>query len=106
MKIHTYKGNQGCEEAETEKPVIPTNITFSHNFLQNFQISCLKNQHAKNQIVCLTASFTIVAFWRSERPHNSLENEVKHTDIVSLIAFLEIRILCKAKQESFDVITG
>ena len=37
---------------------IYTNILFSH-FSQYVQISCLKNQHAKNQIVCLTASFTI-----------------------------------------------
>ena len=37
---------------------IYTNILFSQ-FSQHVQISCLKNQHAKNQIVCLTASFTI-----------------------------------------------
>ena len=34
-------------------------LTFTHNFPQHVQISCLKNQHAKNQIVCLTTSFTI-----------------------------------------------
>ena len=38
---------------------IDTNITYTHNVLQHVQISCLKNQHAKNQIVCLTTSFTI-----------------------------------------------
>ena len=36
-----------------------TNVTFSHNFSQHVQISCLKNQHAKNQIACFNASFTI-----------------------------------------------
>ena len=38
---------------------IDTNITYTHNVSQHVQISCLKNQHAKNQIVCLTSSFTI-----------------------------------------------
>ena len=38
---------------------IHTNITFNHNF-PHVQTSCLKNQHAKNQIVCLTTSFTIL----------------------------------------------
>ena len=38
---------------------IHTNITFTHSFSQHVQISCLKNQHAKNQIVYLIASFTI-----------------------------------------------
>ena len=31
---------------------IHTNITLTYNF-SHAQISCLKNQHAKNQIVCL-----------------------------------------------------
>ena len=42
---------------------IHTYITFSHNFSQHVQSSCLKDQHAKNQIICLTAFFTI-AFWK------------------------------------------
>ena len=63
---------------------------FSHNFSQHVQILCLKNQHAKNQIVCLTATFTIALqkdkvkvshaktnqiFWSNENastePHNN-----------------------------------
>ena len=38
---------------------IHTNVIFSHNFSQHLQMSCLKNHHAKNQIVCLTISFTV-----------------------------------------------
>ena len=45
--------------------VIHKNITFSHNFSQHIQISCLKNQHGKNQIICLTAPIT-VALQRDE----------------------------------------
>ena len=42
-----------------ENSEIHVNITFSHNFPQHVQISCLKNQHGKNHIVCLTVSFKI-----------------------------------------------
>ena len=38
---------------------IHNNITFGYIFSQHFQMSCLKNQHATNQIVCLNAPFTI-----------------------------------------------
>ena len=40
-------------------------MTFTYNFSQHLQISCLKNQHAKNQIVCLTTSFTI-PLWKDK----------------------------------------
>ena len=43
---------------------IYTNILFSQ-FSQYVQISCLKNQHAKNQIVCLTTSSTI-PLWKDK----------------------------------------
>ena len=39
--------------------VIHTNVTFNQNVSQHVQIPCLKNQYAKNQIVCLTTSWTI-----------------------------------------------
>ena len=42
-----------------ETAEIPANIAFTHDFPQHIQILCLKNQHAKTQIVCLTTSFTI-----------------------------------------------
>ena len=45
--------------------VIHKNITFSHNFSQHIQISCLKNQYGKNQIICFTAPIT-VALQRDE----------------------------------------
>ena len=39
---------------------IHTNIVFSHNFSQHVQIY-LKNEHAKNYIICLTACFTVAS---------------------------------------------
>ena len=39
--------------------VIHTNVTFNQNVSQHVQIPCLKNQYAKNQIVCLITSWTI-----------------------------------------------
>ena len=67
LKIHTYKGNQSEEEKEAGKLQKFTQIyiTFTLNFSQHAQISCLKNQHAKNQIVCLNTSFTI-PLWKDK----------------------------------------
>ena len=53
--------------------MIHINITFTYNFSQHVQISCLKNQHAKNQILCLTTSFTI--------PLHKDKVKVSHTKI-------------------------
>ena len=57
---------------------IHTIITFSHNLSQHVQISCLKNQHAKNQIVCLAAFFTITV--RKDKV------KVNHTKIKHIIS--------------------
>ena len=54
MEIKVKKKRKLWKTTEIHK-----NITFSHNFSQQAQISCLKSQHAKNHIVCFTASFKI-----------------------------------------------
>ena len=41
------------------KPQQLTQILHLAKFSKHVQISCLKNQHPKNQIICLTASFII-----------------------------------------------
>ena len=52
---------------------IHTSITFSHIFSQHVQMSSLKNQHAKNQVIWLNASF-MMAFWKNKI-------KVRHTKI-------------------------